>query len=140
MRSGATEGYRWGMDDLGAAPRYIGRDDRQRDAIGVFGITTTRAFDPSVNPNPNGNPAQPVIGRQQVTSSAVALPNEVLGNGVVVRSMDANSADIELLAPGQTAGDGYPLAPGDAVSFAITNLSAIRVVGSGGGWISWAGS
>lgn len=116
------------MPSLGSAPTYQAADGRTRDATGVFGQTTTPAFDPATMPNPNGNPTAPRLGR--ITSPAT-LPDVPLANGVVIKALTSNTADVELLTGAQTAGQGYPMAPGEIVSLAIASLASVRVVGSG---------
>lgn len=113
------------MANIGPSPTYTGPDGREYDAQGVF----------SASP-----PASVVVGRQGVTATSTALPVATLVNGVVIKALDGNAAGCEVLTGSQTAGQRYPLAAGDAVSFAVSGLSALKVVGTPGDGVAWAGS
>lgn len=80
--------------------------------------------------NPNGNPTAPFTGQQTVTTSAASLPNQALVSGVVVKALSANLATVYVGPTGLTTANGYPLAAGEAISFAVANADAIYVLGA----------
>ncbi len=79
--------------------------------------------------NPNGHPAAPCTGQQTVTTTAAALPNQALVNGIVVQALSANTGTVHVGAAGVTSASGYPLSAGQTVSFGVTNADAIHVLG-----------
>jgi hypothetical protein len=70
-----------------------------------------------------------VAGVQIATTGAVALPAIDLFNGVVLKAAIGNSGVIYVGPAGVTMATGYPLNPGDAISYAVANLSAIYMIG-----------
>lgn len=94
----------------------------------------------------SANPATVYAGQQAVTASALALPSQALVNGLVVTSSPINTAVVFVGATGvNTANDGsgtgYPLSPGQSISFGVTNANAIfvRAVATGS-FVSFAGN
>ncbi len=79
--------------------------------------------------NPNGNPAAPYTGQQALTTAAAALPNRALVNGIVVQALSSNTGTVYVGPAGVTSATGYPLAPGQAVSFGVTNANSIAILG-----------
>jgi hypothetical protein len=72
---------------------------------------------------------------QTTTLSAVALPSQALVNGIVLTANPANTGTIYIGPAGVTtsatpATEGYPLAPGQSISYAVQNLNAIYMIGS----------
>src|SRR5271157_2582651 len=59
------------------------------------------------------------------TLSASPLPSQALVNGVVLTAKSANAGTIYVGPAGVTTGTGYPLAPGQSISYTVANLSAI---------------
>lgn len=89
-------------------------------------------------------PAGIVTGQVKIatTGTAVALPNVSLANGIVVKAKISNAAQTAA-APGVVGpsgvtttidgtGTGYPLAPGEAASFACSNANLVFVNGTAG--------
>lgn len=89
-------------------------------------------------------PASIVTGQVKIatTGTAVALPNVALVNGIVVKAKTSNAAQSSA-APGVVGpagvttvidgtGQGYPLAPGEAASFACSNANVVSVNGTAG--------
>jgi len=79
--------------------------------------------------NPNANPSGPFTGQQTVSPSAAALPGQALVNGVAVQALSANTQTVYVGASGVTASTGYPLGPGQAISFAVANADSVYVLG-----------
>lgn len=96
--------------------------------------------------NPNGNPATIYTDQQAVTATATALTAQAMVNGFVLTASPLNT--ISVLVGGATvtaandgAGTGYPLAPGQSISFGVTNTSAVYVIASTtGAFVSVAGN
>ena len=78
----------------------------------------------------SANPTAVVAGQQTATTSAVALPSQALVNGVNVLALAGNTGTIYVGPSGVTASTGYPLAPGQTLPFAVTNLNAIYMLGT----------
>lgn len=74
------------------------------------------------------NPATILSGQKTVTASASALASNALTNGVVVKADPNNGAAIYIGPSGVTTATGYKLNPGDAISFAVTNTSALFII------------
>lgn len=75
------------------------------------------------------NPSTIVAGQQTVSLSAAALPALAIVNGVVLKAPSSNAAAIYVGPSGVTSASGFPLNPGESISYAVTNLSAIFMVG-----------
>lgn len=76
------------------------------------------------------NPSMIVAGQQTAGLSAVALPAQAIVNGVVLKAPASNAAAIYVGPSGVTSSTGFPLNPGESISYAVTNLSAIFLIGS----------
>lgn len=82
--------------------------------------------------------AAPVVGQIKiaVTNTAVALPSNVLVNGIVIKAKSTNNAAGAFIGgAGVTTtddgtGNGYKIVPGEAMSFAVPNSNAIYVNGT----------
>jgi hypothetical protein len=82
--------------------------------------------------------AAPVVGQIKiaVTNTAVALPSNVLVNGIVIKAKSTNAvAGAFIGGAGVTTtddgtGNGYKIVPGEAMSFAVPNSNAIYVNGT----------
>ena len=77
-------------------------------------------------------PASPITGQKTLATSAAALPANSLVNGLTVTAFATNSANCWIGAAGVTATSGYPLAPGQSMSFAVANASGVFVLGANG--------
>lgn len=98
-------------------------------------------------------PAAIVAGQVKiaVTGTPQALPAAALVNGLVVKASVFNQAQsstytaavggsgVTTLYDG-SAGTGYPLAPGEAASFAVANADAVYVVGAASDVFSYEGN
>jgi hypothetical protein len=76
--------------------------------------------------------ANPVVSYvQTATTSAVALPATSLSSGVVLKA-DAGNSGVIYIGPcsSLTTATGYPLKAGEAISYGITNLASICMVGA----------
>ena len=81
-------------------------------------------------PTTSANPAAIVAGRQLTTTGAVVLPTQALVNGVVIKALSTNVSAIYLGPSGVTTATGYPLFAGESISYGVTNLNAIYLIGA----------
>ncbi|WP_420104162.1 hypothetical protein [Bosea sp. (in: a-proteobacteria)] len=85
-------------------------------------------------------------GRIATASTAVCLPSAALQNGIVVKALAGNVGSLTVGPSGVTTatdgtGNGYVLAPGEAMSFAVSNASLVCFNGTGvGDGVSYAGN
>jgi len=91
--------------------------------------------------------AAPVTGQVSIatTGTALALGSGALVNGIVIKANTANAATILVGGSGVTnvstgTGNGYPLAPGEAISIASSNLSQVYINGTAADFVSYAGN
>lgn len=89
----------------------------------------------------------PLNGQAKIASTGVAiqLGSNVLLNGVIITALSTNAATIEIGGSGVTnttdgTGNGYILAAGASVSFAVTNTNVLWINGTSGDIVSFAGS
>lgn len=80
-----------------------------------------------------------------VTNTAVCLSAAALVNGLVIKALAANAAAITIGGTGVNSttdgtGNGYVLAPGEAMSFAVDNASRVCINGASGAGVSYAGN
>jgi hypothetical protein len=85
----------------------------------------------SSNPLTTGSavPSAIIANSQTVTTSAAALPSNALTNGVVLTAGSANAGTVYVGPAGVTTSTGYPLVAGQSISYAVSNTSAIYVLG-----------
>lgn len=95
-------------------------------------------------------PAGVVAGQVALTASTgstnrLQLPANALVNGIVIKAAATNTAPI--LIGGATVttatdgtGAGYPIAPGEAMSFAVANASALYLISSAAGVAYFGGN
>lgn len=98
----------------------------------------------------SGNPLSlsPITGQVKVvtTGTAVVLgSSQVLINGVIVSAKGINTQSITLGTATVTntvdgTGNGYILAPGASISFAVSNINQIWINGTANDLVSYAGS
>jgi len=95
----------------------------------------------------SGAGALPLTGQKliAVSGTAIAIGSGTLINGVIVKALSGNGADITIggSAINSTttgAGNGYVLSPGEAMSFAVNNLAKIFINGTAGDGISYGGN
>ena len=74
------------------------------------------------------NPTSIYATQQVCAITAAALPTQTLTNGVVVKALKSNAGTVYIGASGVTTSTGYPLVAGEAISYAVTNLSAIYLI------------
>lgn len=82
-----------------------------------------------VNPGA-ANPATVYSAQQTATASAAALASRALANGLICKALSTNTGTIYVGPSGVTSATGYPLAAGEAVSFGVTNASAVYLLDS----------
>ena len=75
-------------------------------------------------------PAAIYSGQQLSTLAAAALPARALVNGIVITAQLANTGTSYIGPAGVTASNGYPLVAGQSISYAVTNLNAVYVIGT----------
>lgn len=92
-------------------------------------------------------PVDPFVGQLKIatSSTAVALPNKILKNGIVLKASSSNTSNLFVGASGVTTtddgtGNGYKLEPGEAISFAILNSNTIYVNGTAGSILYYSGN
>jgi hypothetical protein len=90
-------------------------------------------------------PAAVVAGQKTVSASAAALGSAALVNGVVVKARITNAGPVWVGGPAVStadngAGAGYKLLPGEAASFAVSNINAIFIVGTAGDVVYFEGN
>ena len=96
---------------------------------------------------PNLYGAAPIVGQVKVaiTGTAVQFGSNTLLNGVIVTAASGNAAAVTLGGSTVTntvdgTGNGYVLAAGASVSFALDNTNRIYVNGTANDFISFAAS
>ena len=73
--------------------------------------------------------SSPVVSSQQTcTTSAAQLPAAGYQNGVVIQSLTTNTGTVYVGGPNVTTSTGYPLVPGQAISYAAANSANIYIV------------
>lgn len=91
----------------------------------------------------------PVTGQQKTTAASVQLPSAGSQNGWVIKASIKNSNPVMIggscpvAATNDGTGGGYPLSPGEAISFATFNLSTICIISANSSttdFVSWAGN
>ncbi len=86
-------------------------------------------------------PSTLVSGQQTVTTTAAALPNKTLSQGVILESLSTNTVSIFVGDSSVTTSTGVELQVGAALSAAVSNLDVIYVIcASGSPVITWLGS
>ena len=80
----------------------------------------------------SSNPSTIYSGQQTLTTSAATLPSKVLVNGIVITASPTNTGTVYVGPSGVTSLSGYPLTAGQSISYAVTNLSAIYIIGTNG--------
>lgn len=91
--------------------------------------------------------AAPKTGQKKiaVTNTAIVLGSGALVNGVVVKAKSTNTGPVFVGPTGVTTlddgtGNGYALAPGEAISFACADLSEIFINGTAPNAVYFAGN
>ncbi|AMS02859.1 hypothetical protein BJD57_gp27 [Gordonia phage Vivi2] len=81
-----------------------------------------------------------IHGQQAVTTTAAALPSNLLVNGVRVRNGGTTEV-VYIGKSGVTTANGYPLAPGESVHVPVDNTNLVFVIaGATGSTISYLGN
>lgn len=68
--------------------------------------------------------------RQTITTSAVQLASDTFTQGVVLTALSTNTGIIYIGGQGVTSTTGYPLSPGQSISYAVNNTNLLYVVGT----------
>ena len=76
------------------------------------------------------NPTTIYSAQQTVTASAVALTSQALSNGLVIKAKSSNAGTVYVGPSTLTTANGYALAPGESISYGVTNASAVWIVGT----------
>ena len=86
-------------------------------------------------------PTAIINGQATVGTSAAALANNVLTQGVIVQALSTNSVSIYVGNSNVTTSTGFELQPGQATSIAINNTNLIYVIsGSASQGLCFVGS
>jgi hypothetical protein len=94
--------------------------------------------------------AAPLVGQSKIAVSGTAVnlnggTSQPLTNGIIITAPAGNVAPIAIGGSGVNntsggTGNGYQLASGASVSFAVTNTNDIWINGTNNDYVSWAGS
>lgn len=112
--------------------------------IGKVGIDQTTPGTTNLVQTPT--PASIVTGQYKLTASAVAISGSTpLKNGIVVKAKLTNAGNVWIGSSGVTitddgTGNGYRLAPGEACSFACSNVNLIFAIGTANDVIYFEGN
>jgi hypothetical protein len=118
---------------LGAASRALAAEPIGYTAPdGVNAVPVTAA---APLPTSTPTPSVAVAGQYRLTASAAPIGSAALVNGVVVKAKSANAGSVWVGGAGVTTTDdgtgaGYKLSPGEAASFAVSNIGAIYAIGT----------
>jgi hypothetical protein len=119
-----------------AAPATEAKQDASVTVLGQI-VTALAATLKVQTPIPVGV----VAGQAAVTTSATALPAAALVNGIVVKAAASNTATVWIGGSNVTTSvNGYPLAPGEAMSFAVANASALYLISTAAAIIYFGGN
>lgn len=93
--------------------------------------------DPSCNLNVNiaaGAGAvvstSPKSFQQTLAASAAALASNAYTVGIVITALTTNTGTVYVGGPGVTASTGYPMVPGQSISYAVSNSNLVYVIGT----------
>lgn len=129
-----------------------GTQDINITEVGGNAVTTTVPVSGSVQISSLVNPlvASPLVGQSKIASTSVAVrlnggTSQPLTNGIIISAPSGNVSPISVgtSSVNNTAdgtGNGYLLAAGGSISFAVTNTNDIYINGTSGDYVSWAGS
>lgn len=95
--------------------------------------------------------SSPLVGQAKIASTGTAVrlnggTSQPLTNGLIISAVSGNNASgVTIGGSGVTntadgTGNGYILAPGASVSFAIADTNEIWINGTTADFVSWAGS
>ena len=94
--------------------------------------------------------SSPLVGQSKIASTGTAVQlnggtSQPLSNGVIISAATGNAAYIEIGSSSVNdthdgTGNGYMLAPGASISFALADTSDAWINGTSGDIVSWAGS
>lgn len=92
----------------------------------------------------------PLVGQSKIATTGTAVQlnggtSQALTNGIIITAATGNAAVISIGGSGVNnttggTGNGYLLAAGASISFAITNTNDIYINGTAADYVSWAGS
>jgi hypothetical protein len=92
-------------------------------------------------PVTSSNPAAVLTNQVAVTATAAAIGSGALSNGVVITALSTNALTVYVGPAGVTTANGYPLLPGQSISFGVTNLNAVFCIASStGSSLAYAGN
>jgi len=108
-----------------AVPRYKRADGQLSFGQGV------QVLGSDGNPLPGGRPLNPTTiysAQKTCAVTAAALTAHALVNGVVLSSLSTNTGTVYVGPSGVTVSTGYPLVPGEKISYGVTNTSAVFII------------
>lgn len=95
----------------------------------------------------SSNPAAVAAGQKAiaVTGTAVSVGTGTFVNGVVIKSASTNSSNLFIGSNGVAttfngSGSGYVLEPGEAIAYAVADLSSVYINGTAGDFITFTGN
>ena len=97
---------------------------------GTHSISVVLASDQGSVAVNSPNPSTVIANSYTVSTSVVALPSVSLTNGVVLMATSSNTGTVYVGGSTITSSTGFPLAAGQSVYYAVSNLSAIYVLGT----------
>lgn len=103
----------------------VGSTDPIRVAVPVIGVDPDTK-QPTSAGGTSGNAA--VAFRQFCTTSAVAMADNKLRNGVIIKALSDNSSIAYIGPVGVSASTGYPLAAGEAISYGVANTTQLYLI------------
>lgn len=134
-----------GVVGLAAGTAVIGHviNDAGSAVIGKVGIDQTTPGTTNLVQTPT--PAAVTAGQYKITASAVSIGSQALVNGVVLKAKNTNVGAIWVGPTGVTTtddgtGNGFRLNPGDTLSLAVANVSAIFAIGTANDVLYWTGN
>jgi hypothetical protein len=71
-----------------------------------------------------------LANRQNTTASAVQLPSRKLFPGITITALSTNTANVCVGDFDVTTATGYPLEPGQSISYTTQDLSDIWIIGT----------
>ena len=103
-----------------------------------------------VNGAANALVTTPLVGQTKIGSTGTAVQlnggtSQPLTNGIIITAPAGNTGTV-CIGPSTVnnttngSGNGYILAQGGSISFAVTNTTDIWINGTSGDFVSWAGS
>ena len=74
--------------------------------------------------------SSPFSFQQTLTISAVALTSNAASQGVLIKSLSSNTGTVYVGPSTVTTSNGYPLAPGESISYPVSNSNLVYIIGT----------